>query len=501
MIRIIIVDDEILSRVGIQSFFDEEADVEVVGTFGMASEAIEFLRKNKVDIVITDIEMADINGLEFIQIIREEDLANGVIIVSCHSDFSYAQEAIAKGTNSYVLKHNISKQSLLEEVKRVYAATLRQSSTSDHKTLFSKDKSIPEDCIYRLAIIKICPSDSTVEVRNIEKPMLVHLLEGIVNRYHIGTLFAPYGKEIFVVFQLDKTRNLKNREQQLLEYVQIIERNMLQYINEKILFGISEEFSKLEDISLHYEEAVQAVGNSFYCPDNNLFFYNFRKKEFSIPHFSWRSFLDPDGLKIVSSELRDALAISREEQWDVSQLKSQIIQNISILLYKVSTEYMVGKQFESEWNSLKTMPLLITSSNTVEQLETNTLHILSLLWGECSKEMVYDELSGAFRYIEQHIKEKISLDELTATCHMSAPTFCKKFKDRTGKTPFEYINECRVEKAKTMMKNRKYSLWEISEATGFTNTNYMIRVFKKYTGQTVSEYRNQLGFPEGDVLL
>ena len=87
---------------------------------------------------------------------------------------------------------------------------------------------------------------------------------------------------------------------------------------------------------------------------------------------------------------------------------------------------MVGKQFESEWNSLKTMPLLITSSNTVEQLETNTLHILSLLWGECSKEMVYDELSGAFRYIEQHIKEKISLDELTATCHMSAPTFCKK---------------------------------------------------------------------------
>ena len=108
MIRIIIVDDEILSRVGIQSFFDEEADVEVVGTFGMASEAIKFLRKNKVDIVITDIEMADINSLEFIQIIREEDLANGVIIVSCHSDFSYAQEAIAKGTNSYVLKHNIS---------------------------------------------------------------------------------------------------------------------------------------------------------------------------------------------------------------------------------------------------------------------------------------------------------------------------------------------------------------------------------------------------------
>ena len=62
MIRIIIVDDEVLSRVGIRSFFDEERDIEVVRTFGMAAEAIIFLQKNKVDIVITDIEMADINA-------------------------------------------------------------------------------------------------------------------------------------------------------------------------------------------------------------------------------------------------------------------------------------------------------------------------------------------------------------------------------------------------------------------------------------------------------
>ena len=103
MIRIIIVDDEVLSRVGIRSFFDEERDIEVVKTFGMAAEAIIFLQKNKVDIVITDIEMADINGLDFIQTIREQDLADGVIIVSCHSDFSYAQRAIENGTNSYVL--------------------------------------------------------------------------------------------------------------------------------------------------------------------------------------------------------------------------------------------------------------------------------------------------------------------------------------------------------------------------------------------------------------
>ena len=81
---------------------------------------------------------------------------------------------------------------------------------------------------------------------------------------------------------------------------------------------------------------------------------------------------------------------------------------------------------------------------------------------------------------------------------MSAPSFCKKFKERTGKTLVQYLNTRRIEKAKGLMKNRKYSLWDISEMTGFSNANYMIRVFKKITGQTVSEYRRQFGIIESE---
>ena len=497
MIRIIIVDDEVLSRVGIRSFFDEERDIEVVKTFGMAAEAIIFLQKNKVDIVITDIEMADINGLDFIQTIREQDLADGVIIVSCHSDFSYAQRAIENGTNSYILKHNISKEALLEEVRRVYAATVQHEESVHNKVLYSKDKIIAENCVYRLVVIKFNSFDSSLDTHNIERPMLVHLLEEIVAKYRIGTLFAPYAKEIFAVFQLEKSLNQKKRDEQLKEYLQIIEKNMSQYINEKLIFGISEEFINKDNISFYYRQAIKAVDNCFYAPSDNMFFYDSGEKDFLIPHFTWKSFLDPDGLKIVSNELKVALVSATANKWDVVQVKSQIIQNISILLYKVSNEYMVGKQFEYEWNSLKTMPLLISTSTTVDQLEENALKLLSQLWNECSAELHHDELSAAFRYIDQHLKDKITLDDLTLACHMSAPSFCKKFKERTGQTPFEFINISRIEKAKTMLKNKNYSLWDISEATGFANSNYMIRVFKKVTGQTVSEYRNQLGIHDG----
>lgn len=76
---------------------------------------------------------------------------------------------------------------------------------------------------------------------------------------------------------------------------------------------------------------------------------------------------------------------------------------------------------------------------------------------------------------------------------MSVSTFCKKFKDRTGMTLVQYLNEHRIEKAKIYLRSSEYSLGEVSELTGFANTNYLVRVFKKITGQTVSEYRKKFG--------
>ena len=115
MIRTIIVDDELLAGVGIQSLIHGKEDIDVAGVFNSAEEALDYLRENIVDIVVTDIEMGDMSGLELIRVIRNDHLADGVIILSCHDDFSYAQEAISQGTDSYLLKHSITEKLLIQQ--------------------------------------------------------------------------------------------------------------------------------------------------------------------------------------------------------------------------------------------------------------------------------------------------------------------------------------------------------------------------------------------------
>ena len=88
----------------------------------------------------------------------------------------------------------------------------------------------------------------------------------------------------------------------------------------------------------------------------------------------------------------------------------------------------------------------------------------------------------------------LTLPELAQMSCMSVPSFCKKFKEQTKMTVTQYINEKRVAYAATLLKQSKYSLEEVAELAGFSNANYLLRVFKKSTGKTIGQYRKQIKF-------
>lgn len=491
MIRTIIVDDELLAGVGIQSLIDGQEDIVVSGVFNMPEDAVEFLKENDVDIVITDIEMADMDGLELIQIIRSGNLANGIIILSCHDNFSYAQEAISKGTDSYLLKHNVSRKILVDEIKKVYKKTSGFGIPKVQRHCRKmQEKMLTGNEIYTVGVLRFHTPEyfSAESGQAVDRIMLMHLLEKIVSHYDMGTLFMPYDREIFVIFQFDQNMPEVKRRKLLHSNLDVIAKNIRQYINGSITEGVSREFKNLEEMREKYEEAFLASEMSFYNPEKISFVYH-KPSKYEVKDFSRDRFLENDGMEVLAKELKDCIQQAYICHTAVWNLTGQLVQAMGRMVDAVLKEYKFDGSLEQKWNSYHLLISAAAQVNDAQRMQEQLLDIMKKFREECLFNLGRDELATVLAYIEENLSEKLSLKDLAEMSCMSIPSFSRKFKERTGKTLVQYLNEQRITRAKALLENKGLSLEQVAEEAGFSNANYLIRVFKKITGQTIGEYR------------
>ena len=496
MIRLIIVDDEVLARIGIKSFLEGKDDIIIGGVFSRASDALDYLRTNLTDIVITDIEMSDMNGLEFIRDIRKNHLAEGIIILSCHDNFEYAREAISLGTDSYLLKHSVDEKSLIDEIFKVHAKIASNTSRNIIKKENNPEKMVDQGGIYIVGVLKFHKSHLGEEIPlsgQVEENMLVHLLEEIVNQYHMGTLFAPYKKDMFIIFRFDADIKPSERENMIFEYVSELKKNVEQYVNKSLIMGVSQELADSRDIPICYKNAVAAAELSYYDEKNFLFKYSTENS--TVPpklHFTPENFLDDEGIENFMEELQIFLKSCKKNSVRVNILNDILIHEVNTLVYKVLNQYRFNEDVMSKWNSVyQFIPSVIYAEN-VDILKNNLIKVIARFQEELLYQLRKDEFTEIFHFIESNLSEKLSLSEMANMNCMSIPTFCKKFKERTGMTLVQYINQQKIERVKIYLNDRRYSLGQIAEITGFSNENYMIRVFKKVTGHTVKDFRSDI---------
>lgn len=385
MIEVVIVDDEMLSRIGIQTLLDGVKDVHVSQTFDDAEEALDYLKGNSVDILLTDLEMVGMQGMDLIREVKKQYVDMGILILSCHSDFDYAREALEIGADGYLLKHELNIERLSEEIRKIYEKKSKNRFRSNYVKHQDARKE-GQSQIYRVGVIRFCQEEQNREYgrsqkeqgTGIDRKMTIHFLEELLSEYGAGTLFAPAAGDMFVVFQTDRSLPDCERQENFVAVAACLKEDIERIMSQSIVLGVSREFERTEEIPERYKEASKAADGVSHSSDKYLFFY---------------------------------------------------------------------------------------------------------------QEEPFDELKAAMDFIKDHLEEGLSLAEIAKDSNMSIPSFCKKFKAKTGKTMVQYVNECKVEMVKEKLADRSLSLTEIAEQTGFSNENYMVRVFKKVTGSTVTDYR------------
>ena len=120
MLKVILVDDEPYILQGLQVIIDwEDCGFEIAAVCHNGKEALNFLKENTVDLVITDIKMPEMTGLELLERIRTENISDAYFaILSGYNDFSFAQKAIRYSCMEYMLKP-VAKEQLLELISKV----------------------------------------------------------------------------------------------------------------------------------------------------------------------------------------------------------------------------------------------------------------------------------------------------------------------------------------------------------------------------------------------
>ena len=112
MIRVAIVEDEMLVRLGLRMCLESSPDIYVAGAFASAEEAEAGQDKAPVDVLLTDIRLPGSSGLELMRRLRKKYPQMLFVVLSCYDDFTYAQRAMEYGASRYILKHELDEKEL-----------------------------------------------------------------------------------------------------------------------------------------------------------------------------------------------------------------------------------------------------------------------------------------------------------------------------------------------------------------------------------------------------
>jgi two-component system response regulator YesN len=526
MYNVLIADDEPDICYGLCEIVDwNSLGFTVLDTAFDGEDALEKLKSRKYDLLVTDIRMPVISGLELIQKIRERNLSIKILILSGYNDFEFAKKAIEYSVDGYLLKP-IDRDEL-----NGYLVSVKGDLDREHKdSLFTwenkniaKDKflldlvngsNIPMDfrqksevydinfhgTFYNIAIIEIDNLygkldkdfvDASLEIFSVR-----NIAEEIIKSKNMGYVYEDTNGTIGIIFNGE----LKDIDEEIcIHCLQLIHSNIMKYLKLSVTIGYGEPVSEIFDIKLSHEKAIQALELRSIADKGGIIPYNKLCPAINNPFSTnW----DDTKLlaaieKLSETEIRSEIELLIKE---ISQKKLTI--DISkIIFYNIIFHILsLPKKYNPLDNnfSLQDEIIALNRNNKYFSLE----HLQELLIRICFKACNYlKELQSSKRsniiekiqtYIEEHFSEDLTLKSISNIFYMNPVYLGRLFKNTTGDSFNDYVNKIRISKAKKMLLQDSSNIGRIIENLGFNNQEYFYRLFPKYEGITFAEYKKNL---------
>jgi two-component system response regulator YesN len=429
--KLLIIDDESEIREGLSLVQWEKMGIRLIKCASHGLEALQFISEHPIDIVLTDIRMPFMDGIELMNILFREHPFIKVIILTGYSDFNYAKKAVELGAVDYLLKPtnfdnlNQTFERLVKKLDAVKQDELRRSVLLRKEVLLSKF--LREEFLMQL--FKNSVSQDEIEQRSAEGEIILDSLE-----YEVAIIRLD---RIFKQNQVYSEQNLK----------------LIAFSLDNILHDI------WTDKGLGYYVVNKANAECYLLTKRmlNLSEWVQIKREVN---------------KIIGL-LKSTLSIGIGKR--VNQITEMNISFLSaISLLERSTEEDCILQY--------------SAASETEMGRSNELIALPAYVSKSKKEdsMI---IQKSKQFMKMNFHRSITLKEVASQVYVTPGHLSTLFRE-TDESYLQYLTKLRMNKAVELLMDMKYKIYEIVELTGYSDQTYFTEVFKKYMGKTPMEYRS-----------
>jgi two-component system response regulator YesN len=532
MYKILLVDDEQIVRESIKKNIKwDELGFELVDDCSNGHEAMESVDKFIPDVVITDICMPFIDGLELTRFIVQKYPRIKVIILTGYEEFDYAQQAVKLKAYDFILKpitarelkgiliklkneldeeniklQNISKieDQIIESIPLLREHFLNRLILGNMQ-FDNIEKKFDYFKIHfngRFLVVFVVDVDGNGDFiagteDEIQYYAVFNICEEIVSKYSSGIAFQNNAEKTIVILSDEDSEILETKVISITEEIrQIIET----HFKFTITIGIGKICNQVEALNDCYQYAVTALNHRFIQGKNHVIsISNFEHQKSSVLYsrIEWDKKIS-EAIKSGTAEETDKIIEN-----SISSLKTSFVsvskcyeQVQQLFLTITDTLGQIGiDDAELSAEEFNVMPE-ISSFKTLSEIEEwlkKYCHKVNTFISNKRDKYLGKQAMAATEYINMHyMDEDISLNSICTYLSMSVSYFCTMFKTFTGETFIEFLTRMRMNKAKELLKTTDLKTYEIASKVGYVDAHYFGMIFKKTLKMTPTEYRERM---------
>ena len=523
MLKVLLVDDEPFILQGLSVIIDWSSEgFEIIGKVSNAFEALELLQKQAIDLVIADIKMPKMTGLELLEKVRREKITDAYfVMLSGYNDFDYVRTALQNDCLDYMLKP-VGRDELMEVLRKV-----RELHEINSKK--RRDNSLMEREVFAKNMISICHGkfrpDNVEYVRQYlgqskgiryisaeldeEKEEIRRLSEEEKRQFHKelyhkclslfpGTEYLclfdvalwEESYDVGIIYSRDLLdKQIGERSEQ--EYLEHIQRELKESVDFPIIFIVGSSVERLEEISdscksvlmAHSLRNFELKDNTNWNPADKLF-----NKQLADALVRAVKVNDKEGIENGCEAIFDEM-----KRGDLDAPAINMV--VNYLMFELL--HLASEQDEN-MNQQEVFHFINESTFEHVNMDDRGGNISRLLseYGDYLMQLRANQSRGILGQIEADLKENfrenLTLKDLSKKYYVNAAYLGQSFKKQYGESFKDYLNRIRIEAAVELLLYSDKKIYEIAEEVGYKDLDYFINKFIALKGCTPAKFRKQV---------